>query len=142
MEAKQFLETAIDKHFDLGSFLYKDLIDKLCKVENLEGAHDILIKMMHIGYGFDPASFMPVIDGLNKLGQKHVADELSERMLEMVSESKVGNKAYQNYRELNHMKRSKYGGDGWQAIVYRDDGSAAALKNLKRVQKGWGQGSI
>ncbi|KAG5620087.1 hypothetical protein H5410_005305 [Solanum commersonii] len=87
VEAKQFLETAIDKHFDLGSFLYKDLIDKLCKVENLEGAHDILIKMMHIGYRFDPASFMPVIDGLNKLGQKHVADELTERMLEMVIRS-------------------------------------------------------
>lgn len=27
-------------------------------------------------------------------------------------------------------------------ILYRDDGSGMALRNLKRVQKGWGQGSI
>lgn len=27
-------------------------------------------------------------------------------------------------------------------VFYRDDGSGIALKVLKRVQKGWGQGSI
>ncbi|KAE9447434.1 hypothetical protein C3L33_20668, partial [Rhododendron williamsianum] len=180
LEAKALLEASLDRCFDIESFLYKDLINRLCKEENLEGATDILKKMVHKRYGFDPASFMPVIDGLGKRGIKHEADELAERMLEMASHGNVTNKVYRNKKELSRAKPGKYGGSDWQAIVHRaieptgddhkvlycsiytapcfhfleladitcisltmdrDDGSGIALKTLKRVQKGWGQGS-
>ncbi|KAI7980727.1 Pentatricopeptide repeat-containing protein [Camellia lanceoleosa] len=140
--AKALLEAALDRYFDIGSFLYKDLIDSLCKDENLEGASDILKKMIYNGYGFDPASFMPVIDGLGERGNKREAAELAEKMLEMASEGKVANKVYRNERELNRGKPKKYGGNDWQTILHRDEGSGIAVKTLKRVQKGWGQGSI
>ncbi|CAL5341372.1 unnamed protein product [Camellia sinensis] len=187
--AKALLEAALDRYFDIGSFLYKDLIDSLCKDENLEGASDILKKMIYNGYGFDPASFMPVIDGLGERGNKREADELAEKMLEMASEGKVANKVYRNERELNRGKPKKYGGN-WQTILHSvkdtffkyhpvenvgngyssfgcikqyngrcggwaypselvslmldrvDEGSGIAVKTLKQVQKGWGQGSI
>jgi len=141
LEAKALLEASLDRCFDIGSFLYKDLINRLCKEEDLEGATDILKKMVHKRYGFDPASFMPVIDGLGKKGIKHEADELAERMLEMASHSNVTNKVYRSRRELYCEKPGKYGRNDWQAILHRDDISAIALKTLKRVQKGWGQGS-
>ncbi|KAI8021355.1 Pentatricopeptide repeat-containing protein [Camellia lanceoleosa] len=140
--AKALLEAALDRYFDIGSFLYKDLIDSLCKDENLEGASDILKKMIYNGYGFDPASFMPVIDGLGERGNKREAAELAEKMLEMASEGKVANKVYRNERELNRGKPKKYGGNDWQTVLHRDEGSGIAVKTLKRVQKGWGQGSI
>lgn len=85
----------------------------------LEGATDILKKMVHKRYGFDPASFMPVIDGLGKKGIKHEADELAERMLEMASHSNVTNKVYRSRRELYHEKPGKYGRNDWQAILHR-----------------------
>lgn len=75
--------------------------------------------MVHKRYGFDPASFMPVIDGLGKRGIKHEADELAERMLEMASHGNVTNKVYRNKRELSRVKPGKYGGSDWQAIVHR-----------------------
>ncbi|KAL6963599.1 hypothetical protein U1Q18_034610 [Sarracenia purpurea var. burkii] len=140
LEAKKILEASLDRGLDIGSFLHKDLIDRLCEDENLEDARNILKKMIHKGYGFDPALFMPVVDGLGKRGSKHEADELAEWMLEMVSEGNVANKVCRNKRELNCGKATNYG-ENWQTIVHRDDGSGIALKALKRVQKGWGQGS-
>ncbi|KAH7511463.1 hypothetical protein JRO89_XSUnG0200600 [Xanthoceras sorbifolium] len=141
-EAKQLFEFSLDRSFYLGNFLYKDLIDKLCKDEQLEVASGILHKMIDKGYGFDPASFMPLIDVLGKRGNKHEADELAERMMEMASDSRVANKVHQSAGELAHKKQNKYAGSDWQTIVHRDDGSGIALKTLKQVQKGWGQGNI
>ncbi|KAF7127665.1 hypothetical protein RHSIM_Rhsim11G0197400 [Rhododendron simsii] len=150
LEAKALLEASLDRCFDIESFLYKDLINRL------------------------------LIDGLGKRGIKHETDELAERMLEMASHGNVTNKVYRNKRELSRVKPGKYGGSDWQAIVHRaieptgddhkvlycsiytapcfhfleladitcisltmdrDDGSGIALKTLKRVQKGWDQGS-
>ncbi|KAK9286616.1 hypothetical protein L1049_015016 [Liquidambar formosana] len=142
LEAKELLQDALERCFDVGNFLYKDLIDRLCKDENLEGASDLLNKMIGKGYGFDPASFMPVIDAFGKRGNKHEADKLAERMMEMASEGRVANKVYLDERKTNRGKPYKYGGNDWQTIVHRDDGSGIALKALKRVQKGWGRGSI
>nr|GMD12377.1 pentatricopeptide repeat-containing protein At2g17140 [Ipomoea batatas] len=142
MEAKLLFEAALDRCFDVGGFLYKDLIDRLCKGDNLEIARDVLKRMMGSGYGFDPASFMPVIDGLRRMGNKRESNELADHMLEMVSTGKVGSKAYQNYMELNHEKQNKYGTTDWQKIVHRDDGSAIAMRSLKRVLNGWGQGIL
>ncbi|KAJ6365600.1 hypothetical protein OIU76_030390 [Salix suchowensis] len=116
VKAKELFETALDRSFDVGNFLYKDLIDHLCKDEKLDDASGILHKLIDKGHWIDPASFMPVIDGLGKRGNKHEADELAEKMMEMASEGKT--------------------------ILHRDDGSGIALKALKRVQRGLDQGSI
>ncbi|PQQ18353.1 pentatricopeptide repeat-containing protein [Prunus yedoensis var. nudiflora] len=129
-------------YFYLGNFLYKDLIDRLCKDEKLEDASSILHTMKNKGYGFDPASFLPVIDGLGKRGNKHEADELAETMMEMESEGRVADKIYRIEREIIGGKPSNNDGSDWQTIVHRDDGSGIALKTLKRVQKGWGRGSL
>ncbi|GAV60133.1 Glyco_transf_8 domain-containing protein/PPR domain-containing protein/PPR_1 domain-containing protein/PPR_2 domain-containing protein, partial [Cephalotus follicularis] len=139
-EAKDLFEAAIDRSFYVGNFLYKDLIDRFCQDEILEDAIGILSKMIDKGYGFDPAAFIPVIEGLGKMGNKHKADELAEKMMEMTSEGRVTNKAY-SYAIIRR-KQSKYGGNDWQTILHRDDGSGIALKAVKRVQRGWGQGSI
>nr|GME18876.1 pentatricopeptide repeat-containing protein At2g17140 [Ipomoea batatas]GME18880.1 pentatricopeptide repeat-containing protein At2g17140 [Ipomoea batatas] len=53
--------------------------------DNLESARDVLKRMMGSGYGFDPASFMQVIDGLPRMGNKREFDELADHMIEMVS---------------------------------------------------------
>lgn len=141
-DAKELFDAALDRCFDLGNFQYNELIEKLCKDEMLENASDILHKMIDKGYRFDPASFMPVIDGLGKRGKKHDADELAERMMDMASEGMVENKITRNESAFNRQKRNKFSGSDWQTIIHRDDGSGLALKALKRVQKGWGQGSI
>lgn len=60
----------------------------------------------------------------------------------MASDGRVENKISRKPKALIHRKETKYGVDDWQTIVHRDDGSGIALKTLKRVQKGWGQGSI
>lgn len=74
--------------------------------------------------------------------KKHDADELAERMMDMASEGMVENKITRNESAFNRQKRNKFSGSDWQTIIHRDDGSGLALKALKRVQKGWGQGSI
>ncbi|KAJ0959771.1 hypothetical protein J5N97_000538 [Dioscorea zingiberensis] len=66
-KATELFEEALDKYFYLGNFLYKDLIDRLCKDQKLEDACSILHNMMNKGYRFDSASFLPVIDGLGFL---------------------------------------------------------------------------
>lgn len=118
-EAKDLLETALDKHFNLGNFLYKDLIDRLCKYDKLEAASDVIRRLIATGYHFDPASFMPVIDGFSKIGNKREADELAERMMEMASQSRTLNKAYHNASNFIHDKKNKDGGTDWQTIVHR-----------------------
>ncbi|XP_027177968.1 pentatricopeptide repeat-containing protein At2g17140-like [Coffea eugenioides] len=147
LEAKVIFEAAMNRYLCLGNFLYTDLIDRLCKDEKFEEAHEVLNKMISKGYGFDPASFMPVIDALTKRGRKHEADELSERMLNMAAQGRVVNKVYfsqvdraSSRGKLGKLDRSL--GSHWQTILHREDGSSTALKTLKRVQKGWGQGSV
>ncbi|KAF3434864.1 hypothetical protein FNV43_RR21951 [Rhamnella rubrinervis] len=141
-KAKELFEAALDRHFYVGNFLYKDLIEKLCRDGKLEDASSIIYNMINRGYDFDPASFMPVVDGLGKKGNKHEADQLAERMMEMASEDRVKNKVYRNARATFHGYQSKDGGTDWSTIVHRDDGSEIALKMLKRVQKGWGLESL
>ncbi|KAJ6708277.1 RESPIRATORY COMPLEX I CHAPERONE (CIA84) putative [Salix viminalis] len=142
VKAKELFETALDRSFDVGNFLYKDLIDHLCKDEKLDDASGILHKLIDKGHRIDPASFMPVIDGLGKRGNKHEADELAEKMMEMASEGKVKNKVHRNVRSSIQGKKNKDGESEWQTILHRDDGSGIALKALKRVQRGLDQGSI
>ncbi|KAK6118696.1 hypothetical protein DH2020_047553 [Rehmannia glutinosa] len=142
LEAKQLFEAALDRFFDLNSFCYKDLINRLCVEENFDYARDILKKMVQIGCKFDPALFMPVIDYLGTRGKKHEVNELTERMLAMSSEVQMENKVQRDDKKLNHGRQYKDGGSDWQTILHRDDGSAIAMKTLKRVQKGWGQGNL
>lgn len=117
--ARELFEASLDRSFDLGNFPYKDLIDRLAKDDKLEIASGILHKMIDKGYGFDPASFMPVIDALGKRGNKHEADVLAERMMEMATDSKVADKVNRSTRELADRKDNKYGGSDWQKILYR-----------------------
>jgi pentatricopeptide repeat protein len=119
VKAKELFETALDRSFDVGNFLYKDLIDHLCKDEKLDDASGILHKLIDKGYWFDPASFMPVIDGLGKRGNKHEADELAEKMMEMASEGKVKNKVHQNASCSIQGKKNKDGESEWQTILHR-----------------------
>ncbi|XP_062086540.1 pentatricopeptide repeat-containing protein At2g17140 [Humulus lupulus] len=140
-KAKEIFEAALERNLCVGNFLYKDLIDKLCKDEKLEEASGFIYYMIDKGYGFDPASFMPVIDGLGKKGNKPEADLLAERMMEMASEGSVKDKVYRR-GEIDLKNSHKSGGSDWQTIVHRNDGSGVALKTLKRVEKGWGRESI
>lgn len=117
LEARELFEAAVDRSLEIGNFLYKDLIDRLCKDELIDLACDILQKMMYKGYSFDHASFIPVIDGLSKRGKKHEADELAERMLEMASEGKVVNKVCGDARVYEKSKKHK--GSDWKTIVHR-----------------------
>ncbi|MCL7030166.1 hypothetical protein MKW94_003240 [Papaver nudicaule] len=146
-EAKGILESAIDRGFDVEVFSYRDLIKELCKEDRFEEACKILDKLIVKGYDFDPASFIPVIDGLSKEGNKRGADELAKTMMGMDSEGRKDRKLYQkgfDEKKLNRRKIKKdgYGGNQWHTILHRDDGSGLAVRVLKRVQKGWGQGSI
>ncbi|TQE13921.1 hypothetical protein C1H46_000552 [Malus baccata] len=119
--AKELFEIALDRYFYLGNFNYNDLIDRLCKDEKLEDVASLLHAMKNKEYGFDPASFLSVTDGLGKRGNKQEADELSEIMMEMETKGRVADKVYR---------------------IERDDGSGIALKTLKQVQKGWGRESL
>ncbi|MED6174864.1 hypothetical protein PIB30_073047 [Stylosanthes scabra] len=70
-EAKDLFEASLDRFFTLKDFMYKDLIDKICQDERLDDADYLLHKLIDKGYGFDHSSFMPVIDGFSKRGNKH-----------------------------------------------------------------------
>ncbi|KAF8406706.1 hypothetical protein HHK36_008798 [Tetracentron sinense] len=136
-EAKELFEVAVDRCCDVGDFLYKELIEGLCKEENLEGAQAILRKMIDKGYGFNPASFMPVIDCLGKRGNKHEADELAERMMEMASEGRVVNKAYRNEREINCGKPKKDAGSERDTALRIFNSEIIILKILKFIESTW-----
>jgi pentatricopeptide repeat protein len=119
-KATELFEEALDKYFYLWNFLYKDLIDRLCEDQKFQDASSILHNMMNKGYGFDSASFLPVIDGLGKRGNKHEADELAEKMMEMASEGRIANKVYRSEREIIGGKPKSRGSD-WKTIVNRYD---------------------
>lgn len=142
LEAKDIFLSALDRRFDLANFVYEDFIGRLCKVEMLECASDVLKKMIQKGYTFEPASFMPVIDGLRTIGNKHEADEFAEWMLEMASELKVTNQVSRNVRVFNRKKVANNNENNWQSILHRDDGSGVTLKILNKIQKGWGHANI
>ncbi|TKY59360.1 Pentatricopeptide repeat-containing protein [Spatholobus suberectus] len=142
LEAKELFEASLDRYLTLKNFMYKDLIERLCQDERLADANSLLHKLIDKGYGFNHASFMPVIDGFSKRGNKKQADELAKRMMELALEDRTVDKTYQNRKGVIPGKLHKDGGSDWQDIVNRDGGSGIALKTLKRVQKGWGQGSI
>ncbi|XP_056699046.1 pentatricopeptide repeat-containing protein At2g17140 isoform X2 [Spinacia oleracea] len=137
IEACELFEIALDLCLYIGNFNYNDLFDQLCKNEKLDDATNALFKLINKEYNFDPASFMPVIDALCKLGKKHEADELAERMTIMSEQGEITNTVCHN----NYAKLKKKGEGKWRNIVHREDGSGIALEALKRVQKGWGQGS-
>ncbi|KAJ1390408.1 Tetratricopeptide-like helical domain superfamily [Sesbania bispinosa] len=141
-EAKELFEASLDRFLALKNFMYKDLIDRLCRDERLDDANCLLHKLIDKGYGFDHSSFMPVIDGLSKRGNKQQADELAKRMMEFTLEDRTADRTYQNGKRIIPGKLHKNGGSDWQDIINRGGASGIALKTLKRVQKGWGQGSI
>ncbi|XP_027346293.1 pentatricopeptide repeat-containing protein At2g17140 [Abrus precatorius] len=141
-EAKELFEASIDRFLTLKNFMYKDLIERLCQDLRLDDANSLLHKLIDKGYNFDHASFMPVIEGLSKKGKKQQVDELAKRMMELSLEDRTADKSYQIGERIIPRKLHKDGGGDWQDILNRDGGSGIALKTLKRVQKGWGQGSI
>ncbi|GKC11456.1 pentatricopeptide repeat-containing protein [Tanacetum coccineum] len=142
MEAKDVFMSALDRCFEIGNFKYADFIGRLCKAEMLECASDVLKKMIKNRYSFDPASFMPVIDGLRMTGNKREADEFAEWMLEMGSEVKFSNQVNRNAAVFNRRKVSNNNENNWQRILHRDDGSRATLKIVNKIQKGWGHARI
>ena len=97
--------------------MYKDLIERLCKDERLADANSLLYKLIDKGYGFDHASFMPVIDGLSKRGNKRQADELAKRMMELELEDRPVDRTYSNRKRVIPGKLHKDGGSDWQDII-------------------------
>ncbi|XP_010028839.2 pentatricopeptide repeat-containing protein At2g17140 [Eucalyptus grandis] len=136
--AEELFKAAINRHFDLEDFLSNHLINILCNEGKIDDASGILNRMIDSGYGIDPASFMPVIDGLRHKGNKKEADQLAERMMDIVSNEKV---AASKERTI-HRRPDIHNEYNWQSIVQRDDGSRTVSRTLKDIQKGWGQGSI
>ncbi|XP_030450320.2 LOW QUALITY PROTEIN: pentatricopeptide repeat-containing protein At2g17140 [Syzygium oleosum] len=136
--AEELFKAAINRHFDLGDFLSNHLINILCNEGKIDNASGILNRMIDSGYGIDPASFMPVIDGLRHKGNKKEADQLAERMMDIVSYEKVA----ASKEKTIHGRPDIYNEYNWQSIVQRDDGSRTVSRTLKHIQKGWGQGSI
>ncbi|KAF6148404.1 hypothetical protein GIB67_036619 [Kingdonia uniflora] len=146
-EANELFLVIMDRGFDVRGYTYKNLIEGLCKEEMLDEACKLLRKMLGKTHGFDPSSFISVIDALGKSGNKHEANEFSERMMEMasdVTEEKKRNGEVYDGKELDHRKQQKDGfrGTEWRNISHRDDGSGVALKVIRRVQKGWGHGRM
>ncbi|KAK7362974.1 hypothetical protein VNO77_05099 [Canavalia gladiata] len=141
-EAKELFEASVDRFLTLKNFMYKDLIERLCQDERLDDANSLLHKLIDKGYGFDHASFIPVIDGLSKRGNKQQGDELAKRMMELTLGGGNADRTYQNGKRTIPGTQSRDGESDWQDIINRDGGSGIALKTLKRVQKGWGQGNI
>ncbi|KAI6700959.1 hypothetical protein NL676_015283 [Syzygium grande] len=86
--AEELFKAAINRHFDLGDFLSNHLINILCNEGKIDNASGILNRMIDSGYGIDPASFMPVIDGLRHKENKKEADQLAKRMMDIVSYEK------------------------------------------------------
>ena len=68
-------KVAIDRHFNLESFLYNELIERLCQDEKFEDSSGILNMMINRGYVINPALFMLMIDGLNHEGNKYRASK-------------------------------------------------------------------
>ncbi|WOK92819.1 pentatricopeptide repeat-containing protein [Canna indica] len=148
LEAKEILQVAIEKGFSLEYFPCKNLIEGLCK-DRIDDGNNLLNAMVMKGYLFDPATFMPVIDALGKRGSKREADRLSEMMMDMAAHhygSKVsfsGPIQGGSYSISQKQKQEQsVGSEDWRNLLHRDDGSGIAVKVLKRVQRGWGQGSI
>ncbi|KAK1434392.1 hypothetical protein QVD17_00132 [Tagetes erecta] len=142
LEAKDIFMSALDRCFDITNFSYQDLINRLIKAEMVECATEVLKKMMKKRYTFDPALFLPVIDGLRMAGNKREANEFAELMLEMGSEIKVSNQVNQKTKVFNRRRAVNNEENNWQNILHRDDGSGATLKILNKIQKGWGHERI
>jgi pentatricopeptide repeat protein len=121
-DAKELFEASLDRSLLSKNFMYKDLIDKLCKDDRLDDAHCLLQKLIDKGYGFDPSSFIPVIDGLSKRGNKQQVDELA-RIMELALEDKT----YRNGNTIFRRKLHKDGGSDWQDIVNRYDHMAVKI---------------
>ncbi|KAF6157817.1 hypothetical protein GIB67_038285, partial [Kingdonia uniflora] len=132
-EANELFLVIMDRGFDVRGYTYKNLIEGLCKDEMLDEACKLLRQMLGKTHGFDPSSFISVIDALGKSGNQHEANEFSESMMEMasdVTEEKKRNGEVYDGKELDHRKQQKDGfrGTEWRNISHRDDGSGVALK--------------
>ncbi|PPD95065.1 hypothetical protein GOBAR_DD07905 [Gossypium barbadense] len=132
VEAQLVLKDMVDKGVEPNIYSYNIVMDGLCKNGMLSDARMVMGFIVRSGLSpdtvtyarmfyhiFDPASFMPMVDDLGKRGNKHGADELAEKMLEMASDGRVENKISRKPKELIHRKETKYGGDDWQTIVHR-----------------------
>ncbi|KAK1304457.1 Pentatricopeptide repeat-containing protein [Acorus calamus] len=150
-EAKQLFEAAVERGMRVECFPYKSLFEGLCKEEKADGAHSLLNKMVHKGYTFDPAVFMPIIDIFGMRGNKHEVDDLSEKMMRMAARydqlnvvgSRARNRQSPSKMIQNDKKKYDHGHtEGNSNGLHSDDGSWMAMKVLRRVQSGWGQGSM
>ncbi|KAL5200063.1 hypothetical protein ABZP36_021266 [Zizania latifolia] len=140
MEAKNIVETALELRVSIQRFPYKEIIEGLCKVDEVDHAHRLLKLLMVKGYSFDPVAFMPVIDALSERGKKQDIDMLSERMMEMAErdDDLAAPSGEFKPRRQKH-GQDKYAESHWRALLHRDDSALTILKITKRVKTGWGQ---
>ncbi|KAG5088147.1 hypothetical protein JHK86_000759 [Glycine max] len=87
--------------------------------ERFADANSLLYKLIDKGYGFDHASFMPMIDGLSKRGNKRQVDELAKRMMKLELEDRLVDRTYSNRKRVILGKLHKDGGSDWQDIINR-----------------------
>ena len=120
-DAKELFEASLERYLTVKNFMYKDFIERLCQDERLADASSLLHKLIGKGYGFDHASFMPVIDGLSKRGNKQKADELAKRMMELALEDRPVDTTYQNRNRVIPGKLHNDEGSEWKDIVNRYD---------------------
>ncbi|KMZ76333.1 putative Pentatricopeptide repeat-containing protein [Zostera marina] len=153
-EAKSLLMIALERKITIQRFNYKKLIKDICKEEeNVLEADKLINTMMNKGYVFDPAVFIPVIDNLKQKGYTQEAHKLTDNMIQMGSTYKEvniegANEMAAKLSFLNrkvavrsHSTENASPPSDWSSILQRDDGSGIAMRLLKKVKKGWGQGS-
>ncbi|KAF3784227.1 Pentatricopeptide repeat-containing protein [Nymphaea thermarum] len=150
VNAQNLLEMLMRSGCTLEGFSYTSLIKGLCEAKKLNDTQLTLKKLVDRGYVFDPAAFMPLIDALGKEGNKQEADKLGETMMDMAARyedlsENIGTAVRpvrSNILQNTRGKENKLSTSDWQSLLHRDDGGLIVLKLLKRVRKGWGQGTI
>ncbi|CAN6481842.1 unnamed protein product [Victoria cruziana] len=150
VDAQNLFEMVIRSGCKLEGFSYTSLIKGLCEGNKLDDSQLTLKSMVDRGYVFNPAAFMPVIDVLGKEGNKQEADKLAETMMDMAARyeglsENIGTAVRpvrSNILQKTRGKGSRLSTNDWKCLLHRDDGSPIVLKLLKRVRRGWGQGTI
>lgn len=120
LEAMNILETVLELRISIHRFPYKQIIEGLCKVDEVDHGHRLLKLLMVKGYSFDPAAFMPVIDALSERGKKQHVDMLSQKMMEM-AERDNGLAAPSGEFKPRSQKhgQDKHAESDWHALLHR-----------------------
>ena len=125
LKARQILQMALEKGFSIENFTYQYLIEQLCKGDMVDDAHSLLLSMVNKGHQFDPATFMPLIDALVNMGDKHEANKLSEQMMNVAAHQ---DKSFEGFshpyhnkvkQENNKLKQDSSLGNDWRSLLHR-----------------------